>query len=109
MTTREENRTDPRTPKLRNYRVEIKLVGEPIYQFKVTDVSPKGAGLVVHEGSAFLTLIEVGQIIEASFISPQGSKPHGTYKAQIRHITEKDHSRYRGVRLVGLRILERLK
>jgi hypothetical protein len=105
----EEKRTESRLPKLRNHRVEIKLVGEPIYQFKIKDVSPQGAGLLVHESSKFLNLIAVGQALEVTFISPQGSEPNGTYKAEVRHITERGRSRYKGVRLVGIRILERLK
>jgi len=109
MTMKEEKRSEIRSPKLRNHRAEIKLVAQPIYQFKVADVSLQGAGLVVHESSAFLKLIEVGQVMEVNFISPQGAKPHGAYKVQIRHITDKEHSRYKGVRLVGVRILERLK
>ena len=108
MTMEEEKRSETRSPRLRNHRVEIKLVAHPIYQFKVADVSPRGAGLVVHESSAFLKLIEVGQVMKVCFISPQGEKPHGTYNVQIRHITDKEHSRYKGVRLVGVRILERL-
>jgi hypothetical protein len=108
MTMEEEKRTETRSPKLRSHRIEIKLVGEPIYQFKVTDVSPQGAGLVVHESSAFLKLIEVGHVLDIRFISPRGEKPSGAYKAEVCHITAKEHSRYKGVRLVGLRILERL-
>jgi len=104
----EEKRTEPRLPKLRNHRVEIKLVGEPIYQFKVKDVSTQGAGLLVHESSNFLNLIEVGQELDVNFISPQGADPNGAYTVEVRHITTKDHSRYKGVRLVGVRILERL-
>jgi hypothetical protein len=109
MTSKKEKRTGARSPKLHNHRAEIKLVGEPIYQFKVADVSDRGAGLVVPETSAFLKLIEVDQVLDVTFLSPRGSKPDGAYKAKIRHITELNHSRYKGVRLVGIRILERLE
>jgi len=108
MTLKEEKRNAARSPQLQNHRAEIKLVGEPIYQFKVADVSGQGAGLVVPETSAFLDLIEVDQVLDITFLSPRGSEPDGAYKAQIRHITELDHSRYKGVRLVGVRLLERL-
>ena len=109
MTIREEKRTEPRSPTLRNYRGEIKLVGEPIYQFRVADVSRQGAGLLVNEGSNFLNLVEIGQTLEVHFISPQGSEPNGLFQAEVRHITETDSGRYRGVRLVGIRILGRLE
>ena len=107
MSTRTEKRNANRQPQLNNYRVEIKLVGEPIYQFKVADISQHGAGLVVPETSAFLNLIHVEQVLDVTFISPQGSEPDGVYKVKIRHITELDHSRYKAVRLVGVRILQR--
>ena len=109
MTAREEKRTEPRSPKLRNYRVEIKLVGEPIYQFRVADVSRQGAGLLVNETSNFLNLVEIGQTLDVHFISPQGSEPNGLFRAEVRHITETPGGRYKGVRRVGIRILERLQ
>jgi hypothetical protein len=104
----EEKRSEPRSTKLRDYRVEIKLVGEPIYQFKVTDVSTKGAGLLINDNSAFLNMIEIGQILDLNFISPQGLKPTGMYKVEIRHITKMNKGRYNGHRLVVILILESL-
>ena len=101
-----ERRSDPRSSNLRNYRVEIKFVGEPIYQFRVTDVSTEGAGLIIKDNSRFLKLIEVGQIIDVKFISPKNSNPTEIYKAEIRHITKIDKGRYKGHCLIGLSILE---
>ena len=66
-----EKRSEPRRAKLRNYRIEIKFVGKPIYQFRVINVTTKGAGLLIKYDSAFLKMIEVGQIVEADFISPE--------------------------------------
>ena len=104
----EEKRVEPRAARFKSYRIEIKLVGIPIYQFKVRDVSIKGAGLLVSENSDFLKMIEVGQTVDANFISPQGSNPSGMYKVAIRHITRTDGGRYKRFRLVGISILERL-
>ena len=104
----QEKRSELRSTKLRDYRVEIKFVGEPIYQFKVADVSTKGAGLLINDNSAFLKLIEIGQIIDANFISPHGSYPTGMYRSEIRHITKMDKGKYKGHRLVGILILEAL-
>jgi hypothetical protein len=101
-----EKRSEPRSTKLRDYRVEIKFVGEPIYQFRVIDVSTKGAGLLINDNSAFLKMIKVGQIVDVNFISPKGSNPTGIYKAEIRHITKMNKGRYNGHRLVGILILE---
>ena len=104
-----DKRSEHRRAKLRNYRVEIKFAGEPIYQFKVRDVSTKGAGLLIKDDSAFLKMIEVGQIVEADFKSPEGTAPSGIYKAIIKHITELDNQEYRKHKLVGLSILKKLK
>ena len=63
-----EKRADPRRTQLRNYRIEIKLIGEPIYQFRVTDVSSNGAGILIKEDSDFLNMIGVGHIVDADFM-----------------------------------------
>ena len=103
-----EKRSEPRRAKLRNYRIEIKLVGKPIYQFRVIDVTIKGAGLLIKDDSAFLKMIEVGQIVTADFISPKGTGPSGIFKVQIKHITNPDRQEYKGHQILGLSILKKL-
>ena len=103
-----DKRSVARRAKLRNYRIEIKFVGEPIYQFRIINVSTKGAGLLIKDDSAFLKMIEVGQIVDADFISPEGSDPSGLYKAEIKHITKLDMQEHKGHRLVGISILKKL-
>ena len=103
-----EKRCEPRRAKMRNYRIEIKFVGKPIYQFRVINVSAKGAGLLIKDDSAFLKMIEVGQIVNANFISPEGTAPSGLYKTEIKHITKLDKKENRWHQLVGLSILKKL-
>ena len=103
-----ERRAKHRRTQLRNYRVEIKLIGEPIYQFRVRDVSSDGAGILIKEDSKFLNMIEVGQIVDADFISPEGTEPAGNCRVEIRHITEPNKGKNKGHFLVGLSILEKL-
>ena len=103
-----EKRSVPRRAKLRNYRIEIKFVGEPIYQFRVINVTTKGAGILIKDDSAFLNLIEVGQIVDVNFISPEDSSPSGMYTAEIKHITKLDSKERQGQRLVGISILKRM-
>ena len=103
-----ERRAKPRKIQLRNYRVEIKLIGAPIYQFRVKDVTPDGAGILIKEDSKFLSMVEVGQIVDADFISPKGTDPTGNYKVEIRHITKPNKEINKGHYLVGLSILEKL-
>lgn len=106
--TSKERRTWTRRTKLRNYRVEIKLIAQPIYQFKVRDISEKGAGLLVKDDSEFLKLIEVGQVVDADFISPTGKMPSGLYKVEIRHITRHAKGELRGHGVVGVFIIEKM-
>jgi hypothetical protein len=104
----EEKRAEPRRTQLRNHRVEIKLVGEPIYQFRVTDVSSKGAGILIKEDSDFLNLISLNQSVDVDFISPKGSAPSGKYEAEIKHITKPDKGKNEGHCLVGISILQEI-
>ena len=67
----QENRSEHRISELKNYRIEIKFVGEPIYQFRVTDVSTRGASILIKEDSDFLGMIEVDKIVDVNFISPK--------------------------------------
>ena len=108
FTSFKERRARSRRTELRNYRVEIKLIGAPIYQFRVQDVSSDGAGILIKEDSKFLNLIEVGQIVDAEFISPEGTDPAGDYKAEIRHITKPNEGKHKGHFLVGLMIIEKI-
>ena len=107
--TAEEKRIQPRSMGLGTHRVEIKFVGKPIYQFKVRDVSSAGAGFLVRDDSGFLNLIEVNQILDIDFISPEGSNPYGIYQAEIKHISRSKDGRFKGHRLVGISIHERLQ
>ena len=108
VTSFKERRAKHRRTQLRNYRVEIKLIGAPIYQFRVKDVSSDGAGILIKEDSKFLSMIEVGQIVDADFISPKGTDPSGNYRVEIRHITKPNKGKVKGHFLVGLSILEKL-
>jgi len=99
-----ENRSEPRFTALKNFRVEIKLVGEPIYQFRAIDVSNKGAGLLIKDDSDFLSMINLGQFVEANFISPKGLNPSGLYKAEIKHITKPEKGWHKGHCLAGIAI-----
>ena len=97
-----ENRTEQRRAELRNHRIEIKFVGEPIYQFRVVNVTSKGAGILIKDDSVFLNMIKKDQIIEVNLLSPQGANPSGVYSAKIRHITSPNKQEFKGHRLVGI-------
>jgi len=53
-------------------------------------------------------MIEVGQIVDADFISPKGTDPIGNHRVEMRHITKPNKGKHKGHYLVGLSILEKL-
>ena len=61
-----EKRSEPRHAVQRDYRMEIKFVGEPIYQFRLINVTNEGASILIKDDSAFLKMIEVGQIADVA-------------------------------------------
>jgi len=104
----DEKRSEHRSETSRDYRMEIKFVGEPIYQFRLINVADEGAGILVKDDSAFLNMIEVGQIEDVTFKSPKGSDPSGRYKIQIKHISKLGKKTHKGHRLVGISMLQKL-
>ena len=102
-----EKRSEPRRAKLRNHRIEIKFIGNPIYQFRVIDVTTKGAGILIKDDSSFLNMIKKDQIFDVNFISPQGLSPSGVHSATIKHITTPYKQEHKGHRLVGISILNK--
>jgi hypothetical protein len=101
-------RFEHRSATLRDYRLEIKFVGEPIYQFRLINVTNEGASILIKDDSAFLNMIEVGQIVDATFISPKGSNPSGIYKVQVKHISKIEETIYKDHLLVGISLLKKL-
>ena len=104
----EEKRSEQRTATHRDWRIEIKFVGEPIYQFRLINVSDKGASILIKDDSAFLNLIEVDQVADVTFISPKGLYPSGRYIIKVKHISRLKKSIYKNHRLVGTSILQKL-
>jgi len=103
-----EKRSEQRHATSRCYRIEIKLVGVPIYQFRLINVTDKGASILIKDDSDFLSMIKVDEIIDVTFISPEDAHPSGRYKTKFKHISELNKSNYNGHRLVGISILEKL-
>jgi hypothetical protein len=100
-----EDRSEARTI-LDQYRsVEFSLSKkDPIFQFRVRDISPSGMGILVNEGSKALKYLKVGQVLLMKYNpeNPGGSPEQ--METEIRHITLVADGRYRGHYLVGLRI-----
>lgn len=105
----EESRSEPRTVPDQFDSVEFSISKQdPIFQFRVRDVSPLGIGILIKSGSKALDYLKVGQVIDMKY-NPEDS--HGSpdqMKTEIRHITFLEEGRYRGQFLVGLLIKKRL-
>ena len=102
-----ERRTEPRSSRLPNHRVEIKFPSVPVYQLKVRDVSPNGAGIIVRADSKFLTMVQIGQELNVNFLAPADAAPlSGHHKLRIEHISELGKGRFKGHMVVGISILK---
>jgi hypothetical protein len=103
-----ERRSETREPAKEDYNAEIKMLGYPVYQIKMADISPTGAAIVVKEDSALLALLTVGRVLDVRFHADDQDRPSAVrqFKAAVKHITEMKEGRYKDHRLVGLQILE---
>jgi hypothetical protein len=101
-----ERRTEPRSTRLPSHRVEIKFPSVPVYQLKVRDVSPNGAGIIVRADSKFLTMVQIGQELNVNFLAPTDAPTlSGHHRLRIEHISELEKGRFKGHRVVGISIL----
>jgi len=102
-----EKRSEHRHATSRCYRIDIKILGLPIYQFRLINVTDNGASILIKDDSAFLNMIEVDQVTDVTFISPEDSHPSGRYKIKVKHISDLNDVN-NGHRLVGISILKKL-
>jgi len=104
-----EKRRWQRFTGLSNPMAEVKLVGSPICQLKILDLSEKGASIVVRPDSSFLKMIVVGQEVNVRLVLPKDFRgPSGHYRSKIEHITETQESPFRGHMVVGLSFISRI-
>jgi hypothetical protein len=109
LTEPAERRSEIREPAKDDYNTEIKMLGYPVYQVKIADISPTGAGIVVKEDSSLLSLLTAGRVLDVRLHSDeQDNRPDavGEFKAEVKHISELKEGRYKGHRLVGIQILK---
>ena len=108
LTEPPERRSENREPAKEDYNAEIKMLGYPVYQVKIADVSPAGAGIVVKADSSLLDVLTVGQVLDVRFHSGEPETQSGAvkqFKAEVKHISEVRAGRYNGHRLVGIQVL----
>ena len=98
-----KNRSEPRTLLDQYNSVEFSISKQdPIFQFRVRDVSASGMGILLSSESKALEYLKVGRVLQMKY-NPEDPKDSPTdMKAEIRHITLLKEGRYRGQYLVGL-------
>jgi len=108
LTEPPERRSETREPAKDCYNAEIKMLGYPVYQLKIADISPTGVRIVVREDSSLLGLLTVGRVLDIQFHAGElENQPDAVrhFKAEVKHISEVNKGRYKGHRLVGIRVL----
>jgi len=101
----ENNRSEPRIILDRHRSVEFSLSKkDPIFQFRVRDISPSGMGILINEGSMALKYLKVGQVLLMKYNPENPDDSPEQMETEIKHITRVTDGRYRGHYLVGLRI-----
>jgi hypothetical protein len=102
-----ERRSEPRSLADQYTRVEFSAGDlEPVYLFKIWDISPSGMSILVRGDSAVLKHLKVGDVCTMKYYSSRTSESPKALKTEIRHITEDYEGRFKGHYLVGLSIRE---
>jgi hypothetical protein len=105
MQKTEERRSENRQSAKDCYSAEIRLVGVPVYEVKLKDLSSKGACLLFQFNSSLLNHLQIGQDLTIKYFLEDRSKPSEMFQAKVKHITEVKEGRFKGYFLVGLSIL----
>jgi len=103
-----ERRSETREPAKDDYNAEIKMLGYPIYQVKIADISSTGASIVVKEDSSLLDLLTVGREFDVQLHAdePESQARAGRqFKAEVKHISDVSAGRYKGHRVVGIQMV----
>ena len=101
-----EKRSELRHDAKDYYHAEIRLVGVPVYEVKLKNLSSKGACFLVKENSSLLNYLTVGQSLMVKYYLEDRSESNAIHAAKIRHVTEVRQGRFNGHYCAGLSILK---
>ena len=87
------------------YTAEIRIVGVPVHEVKLKDLSSKGACILFQNNSSLINHLRIGQDLKVKYFLEDRSKPSGMLQAKVNHITEVKEGRLKGYYLAGLSIL----
>ena len=105
MQMTEDRRSESRQSAKDFYSAEIRLVGVPVYEVKLIDLSSKGACILFQNNSSLLNHLQIGQDLKVKYFLEDRSKPSEMFQAKVKHITEVQEGRFKGYYLAGLSIL----
>jgi hypothetical protein len=105
MQMTEDRRSENRQVAKDCYSAEIRLVGVPVHEVKLKDLSPKGACFLFKDNSTLLNHLQIGQDLKVKYFLEDRSKPSEMLQAKVRHITEVKDGRFKGYYFAGLSIL----
>jgi hypothetical protein len=105
MNMTEERRSQKREAARYSYHAEIRLVGVPVYEVKIKDLSANGASILVKKDSLLLNHLGVGKTISVKYYLGDRSKAVGPFKANIIHLTPLEEGRFKGHSLAGLSVV----
>ena len=105
MQMTEDRRSESRQSAKDCYSAEIRLVGVPVYEVKLIDLSSKGACILFQNNSSLLNHLQIGQDLKVKYFLEDRSKPSEMFQAKVKHITEVQEGRLKGYYLAGLSIL----
>jgi hypothetical protein len=105
MEITEERRSENRQIAKDCYSAEIRIVGVPVYEVKLFDLSSRGASIILKNSSSLLNHLQIGQNLLTKYFFEDRSKPSEMFRAQVKHISEVKGGRFKGYYSAGLSIL----
>ena len=106
MKMTEERRSHKREAARYCYHAEIRLIGVPVYEVKIKDLSSNGASILVRKDSLLLNHLGIGKTISVKYYLGDRSKAVGPFKANIVHLTQLEEGRFPGHFSAGLSIIK---
>ena len=102
-----EKRSEVRQKAKFYHHAEIRLVGVPVYEVKIKDLSSKGVSIVVKKNSLLINHLKAGRTVMIRYFFESREKPSIMYEATIKHITEINEGQFKEHYSVGLDILKK--
>ena len=101
-----EKRSEVRQRAKRCYHAEIRLVGVPVYEVKLKDLSTRGSCILVKEDSLLINYLKTGQNVMVKYYLENRDKSGKGFEATVKYVTLVKEGQFKGHYLVGLEILK---